>query len=478
MAKHSKDIMHVIERRNKHGELSFELHCSGKDPLTRKNKVYVKTFKVSNELKGVKEIATYRLKVQAEFKEEVAKKSLGTIIAKKENIRFIDFATEWVDDILKLKKLSHNYYRASKERLEVVKEKLGYYYLHEISPAVIKNFCKWLVERTYEKAVVTVKESLQSVLAENKMPIKKLARECGISHATLFVALRVGERIEKENAVKLCEYLNIPINKYFSIEIKKVPYAQSSNKSLKSMVHSVLQEAVRQELIERNYASRGYTDNIKGAKNKREIFNDGELQRFIKYIETETDIRKKVAFSMYVNLGLRNCELAGLEWQDISLETSEVKIQRNCLYVGSEFGIITKETKTKNSNRTISIPNGLLKLLKEYKIFWNEQKINHGDLWEHTDRLFCQNNGKDMAGSTIADWLKQFEQQNGLKHVTPHGLRHTHITTLIKNGIDVRTVSGRVGHANVTTTLDIYSHFTKEADRQAANKLDELFATI
>lgn len=67
------------------------------------------------------------------------------------------------------------------------------------------------------------------------------------------------------------------------------------------------------------------------------------------------------------------------------------------------------------------------------------------------------------------------EKNNGLKHVSPHGLRHTHITTLIKNGVDVKTVSGRVGHADVKTTLNVYCHFTKKGYKKAAAKLDELF---
>ena len=149
-------------------------------------------------------------------------------------------------------------------------------------------------------------------------------------------------------------------------------------------------------------------------------------------------------------------------------------INQNTIYA-SGFGIVTKGTKTQNSNRTISIPKIMVEILSEYKAWWDNEKANIGDLWANTDKLFVQWNGKDMCGSTLAEWLKQWEIKHGLKIVTPHGLRHTNITMQIANGIDVKTVSARAGHSDIHTTLNIYTHYVSEADKQAANKIDELF---
>ena len=79
-----------------------------------------------------------------------------------------------------------------------------------------------------------------------------------------------------------------------------------------------------------------------------------------------------------------------------------------------------------------------------------------------------------MAGSTIRTWLTDFTQRNGLKHVTPHGLRHTNITLQIDNGVDIKTVSARARHQKVQTTLDIYTHRTARADKQAASIIDKI----
>ena len=117
------------------------------------------------------------------------------------------------------------------------------------------------------------------------------------------------------------------------------------------------------------------------------------------------------------------------------------------------FGVITKGTKNESSARVISLPNNFVKLLKEYKIWWDNEKFLHGDLWLNTDRLFVRNDGKDMPNATIASWLKEFQEKNGLKRVTLHGLRHTNITMLIANGVDIKTVSARVGHSDIKTTV-------------------------
>lgn len=465
--------MHIKERKTKTG-ISYDLFCSGRDPVSRESKVYLKTYKLPAELIGKKK-ATERflLECENEWQAEVDKLSLGTVIAKKPtNIKFMDFAAEWVEDILNLHKLSHNYYIACKARLEVLQEKLGNVYLQEISPALIKNFSKWLNERTYEKKVVMVKENLRPLI---KTTLRRTAEDADISHATLIEMLTIGARVNFNSAIKLCNALNIDINKYFTIEKQIIPYSANTIKGIKNMLHKILKEAVTQELIVRNYASE-YMDSVEGKKKWRAIYNDEEIKQFIKCIEFESDIRKRTAFNIYLFLGLRNCETVGLEWSDIDFEKAQVNVQRNCLYVGSKFGIITKETKTKNSNRKIHVPTGLLNLLKHYKEYWDNQKELHGDLWKNTNRLFCQENGKDMAGSTLASWLKFFEKQNNLKHVSPHGLRSTHITTLIKNGVDIKTVSGRVGHSSITVTLDVYAQFSGEADKEAANKLDELFS--
>lgn len=475
--KHTKDIMHVTEYRNRFNELSFVLHCSGKDPNTRKNKVYVKTFKVPSNLQGKKEIEQFRLNIQIEWKKTVERMSAGVTL-QKNNILFMDFATKYVEDILIFNPTAYNHYKTCKYNLEILKVKLSKYYLYEMTPPTIQDFCQWLCKRRYKKTTVTVKESLRETIKLKKLTLKSISYSCCIAQTTLSVALKVGSAVQKETAIKLCSYLNVQFDKYFSLTEEERKYSYGANNSVKVLLHGILHEAVRQGLIEHNYASSEYTRAVTGTKGKKIILESkSEISQFLKCLNNETDLRKKTAFACYIFLGLRNAEVAGLEWKNIDLTAKTIAIVQNTMYVQG-FGTITKDPKSDKSKRVIAINATMVEILSAYKLWWDKEKQAHGDLWLNTDKLFVQNNGKDMNGMTLANWLKEWEGKNGLKKVTPHGLRHSNITMQIANGIDVKTVSARAGHADIQTTLNIYSHYTKEADVQAANRIEELLKIV
>ena len=473
--KAKKDIMYVKEKCNRFGELSFELHCSGKDPLTRKNKVFVRTYKVPPELTGVKEIEAFRLKIQLEFKEEVQKQAYS-LSPKKTNILLVDFAEEYVENIIKRDPQAYNHYKTCKGHLQTVKSKLGTYFLTELTPPLIQRFCLWLCERTYTKVTVVAKAGLRELIRERRLTLVCVARACNIAPNTLGLALNEGKHISKKTAKKICAHLNFPMEKFFTVTKEERHYAQSVNNAVKVFLHGVLQEAVRQGLIEHNYASKDYTRPVTGTKKEKEILaSKEEIDEYIRCMHSEPSIRKRVVFACYLYLGLRNAEVAGLAWINIDLEAERISIVQNTMYVPG-FGTITKDPKSEKSKRDLAIPRTLVEILSSYKIYWEAEKARHGDLWAATDRLFCTNKGKEMNGSTLANWLKEWQIKNGLKLVTPpHGIRHSSVSVLIANGVDVKTVAARVGHADIQTTLNIYAHCMQEADRKAADKIDDLF---
>jgi integrase len=78
-----------------------------------------------------------------------------------------------------------------------------------------------------------------------------------------------------------------------------------------------------------------------------------------------------------------------------------------------------------------------------------------------------------MNPDTITDWFAKFIKQHNLPHITFHGLRHTNVSLLIADGVDVRTIATRVGHANPTTTLNLYSHMLRKSDQIAADSIEK-----
>lgn len=89
--------------------------------------------------------------------------------------------------------------------------------------------------------------------------------------------------------------------------------------------------------------------------------------------------------------------------------------------------------------------------------------------------MFAQDNGKPMHPDSVTDWLGKFSKRHGLPHVNPHAFRHTMASLLYFNGVDSVSISKRLGHAQVSTTANIYAHVMEEADQKNADILAEIF---
>lgn len=197
----------------------------------------------------------------------------------------------------------------------------------------------------------------------------------------------------------------------------------------------------------------------------------------------------KTALLLLLYTGMRRGELCGLEWSDIDFKNSTISIKRTIQYVVApkyqhtdEKGIlhkgrlIEKEPKTKSSVRVIAVDNGVIFLLTDYRHWWTRQKLLNGDRWVDTNKLFIKENGGVMHPDSITDFCRKFARAYGLPFFTPHSLRHSNISLLISHGVDIKTVSTRAGHSNVTTTGNIYTHQIQSANARAAEKLGDIFA--
>ena len=147
--------------------------------------------------------------------------------------------------------------------------------------------------------------------------------------------------------------------------------------------------------------------------------------------------------------------------------------------------IITKAPKTKSSIRVVTIPDVVFELLKEYRKEQLKYRLSIGDQWIGDNYIFIQWNGKQMYPSTpYAAFKKIIKRYNNavtdetlkLPNIPLHGLRHTSATLLISQNVDVKTVSGRLGHAQTSTTMDIYAHSLKKMDEVAAETLNNLLS--
>ena len=468
------NIMYVKERKLKSGEIVYELRCSVKNIITNKFDNKVKTVRIPKDIIGKKERNKYLLDKQIKWKEELERQAKGIALPKDNNIIFCDYAQSWVDDILVFDKTAVSHYENSVNNMKIFKEKFGVLKLKDINLNIIQNFCKWLNNRKKITTTVTVIKSVKEYIKKERLKIVTVYTNAGISERTMDAASKVGEHINIDSAKKICNYLNVNINEFFDIKIKEEQYSLSANKHVISMLSSILRKAVKENYIDKNYASSEYIDKICGTVGEKQIIiEEEELSSLVKCIENEQDIRKKTAFTIALALGLRGTEIAGLEWKDFDFEKNTVSIQRDSICrVGHKA--ITRATKNKTSNRTLTMPEYVAEVIKDYRTWWLGQKELLGDYFGDTDRLFINAKRENITSDTISYWLKKFLKENKLKNITLHSLRHTNITMQIINGVDCKTVSIRAGHSNISTTMNIYSHYASRTDKSASEVINSV----
>ena len=239
------------------------------------------------------------------------------------------------------------------------------------------------------------------------------------------------------------------------------------------LLRAMLHKAVYWQLIVANPAER--VQPPKARKPKRKSYDDEQTKILLENLEllSSEDTKYKVAIILTVFTGVRLGELMGLEWQDVDFKNGIISINRSSQYL-SDMGVFTKVPKTESSIREIAIPEFIISLLEEYKLWYEEQKSIYGELWTNSDRLFVQVDGKPMHPSTISKWFVKYVGQIGLPVINFHGLRHTNASLLVAQNIDIAVISARLGHAQISTTLDFYVHPLLSHNRKAGYALENL----
>lgn len=189
----------------------------------------------------------------------------------------------------------------------------------------------------------------------------------------------------------------------------------------------------------------------------------------------------KLFFLLAIFCGMRRGEILALEWSDLDFNNSSVSITKSTTIANGKP--ITKAPKTQSSVRILSVPASVMNVAKEYRMEQLEYRMSLGSQWIGDNHIFIQWNGKQMHPDTPYNTFKKIirryneqitNEEEKLPEIPLHGLRHTSATLLISQNVDVRTVSGRLGHAQTSTTMDIYSHALKKMDEKAADVLDSL----
>ena len=173
--------------------------------------------------------------------------------------------------------------------------------------------------------------------------------------------------------------------------------------------------------------------------------------------------------------GMRRSELLALRWDDVDLLLCQISVTQSLhrLHHGS---FVFRPTKTAKGRRTIALSPSLALVLKEYKEKQKLERIMIGITLKENDLVFGTLEGNPLLPDTVSHaWIK-IVKRAGLNHFRLHDARHTHASLMLKQGVHPKIVQERLGHATISTTLDLYSHVAPGLQAAAANRFDEVLS--
>lgn len=257
------------------------------------------------------------------------------------------------------------------------------------------------------------------------------------------------------------------VNKWANKANRQSKNAFGSYHKLVGLNKRILKYGVSLQLLEHNPATDVIVPRKKQEKKTEIKFLDKQaLKQFLNYLDTLDQAKYKNLFNivLYKTLlatGLRIGEAMALEWSDIDLDNGVIDVNKTL-----NNRIEINSPKSMASYRQISIDKATILMLKQYK---NRQQVKAWELGRSEKIVFSNFTGKYFDPNNIRNQLYKHFKNAGVPNVRFHGLRHTHATLMLNAGMSPKDLQHRLGHSNITMTLNIYVHATEEGAKQGGN---------
>jgi integrase len=170
-----------------------------------------------------------------------------------------------------------------------------------------------------------------------------------------------------------------------------------------------------------------------------------------------------------VTTGIRRGELLGLRWSDIDLKAARLMVNQSLERVQGRT--VFKSPKTRTSRRTITLPSLTVEALTRHKAAQAEERLRLG--LGKGELVFAHSNGSPFDPDSLTKAFDKLIRASGVRRITFHGLRHTHISHQLMDGVHIKVVSERAGHASPSITLGVYAAFIPNMQADAAKGVDQ-----
>ena len=226
------------------------------------------------------------------------------------------------------------------------------------------------------------------------------------------------------------------------------------------LLHNALEQAVKEGFLKKNP-----TDGCTPPKLERKEMKVIQPEQVGAYLQAAANRNVLPMFYLELTSGLRRGELLALLWTDLDLDRQSISVSKSVR--GSHGELKVSEPKTRHSKRTVVIPQQAVDLL-----------IQEHELHPDNPYMFPSPVTGTMYHPDAATRIhRKILKEAGIEHIRFHDLRHTFATLALQNGVDIKTVSGMLGHYSSGFTLDTYTHVTDKMQREAAKKMGNFMET-
>lgn len=259
------------------------------------------------------------------------------------------------------------------------------------------------------------------------------------------------------------------LQNYFTKKSKK--HHWSVIQRIKVVLKSTLDLAVKQKILKSNPLLSVEFSN-KADKPKRTFLNLNELDTILQAL---TGTRYYFAFLIGIHTGMRRGEILALTWDDIDFERNLIKINKQLIYKKGGSIEITS-LKTENSVREILMPTLLAKELLAEKERQDQTANYYGNnYYKGLNFVCCSTDGYPIIPQTITTRTVSLSKKLGIPFRF-HDLRHSHASLLLEADVNLKVIQDRLGHAEIRTTLNIYSHVSNNLEIDSIEKFNQLIS--
>lgn len=244
-----------------------------------------------------------------------------------------------------------------------------------------------------------------------------------------------------------------------------------SVRHIRGILRIALNQALRLGLVARNVATLAVAP-----KYERKSFRALSPEEARQLLSVAKGDRLEAVYSVALSLGLRMGEILGLRWQDVDLDGATLTVNQAISRIAGK-GLVAGAPKTDRSRRALFLPDGVLRALKAHRLRHLQQRLAAGSRWQGCGLVFTSGIGTPLEPRNLFRSFKALLRKAALPNIRFHDLRHSAASLLLAQGVPMRAVMELLGHSNIGTTADIYSHVMPAMMRDVADKMDAILGS-